>query len=366
MKKNLIFLFLIFSMARIQAQHLAAYSDYQDHFYIFDHGKNIQVEDVKVQSFRIGGTCVLYVNNQGQLKLYENGSVIKLESGGDISYYATDHLAAYSIYQTLKVIENGQAVTLCMRCPQYKVEDSLIVFYDENKASLRVYYNGAIADIESGLIGKPFTYMTSGDNIVAYISSRSHDFKIFYNGVNTTILRNIGKISFKAGKDIVAYINTIDNSFHIYYKGEDQQVEDYPPKAYQAGDGFIAYIDFSGAFKVFYHGDLIEAGSFPPDKYLVEDNLLLYTEDKYFKIFYNGEVFEVEGYVPSNFKLDWNTVAYLDNTNRIWLFTKGEKKFLSSDMVNSFEIYRDLVLMNVKVNRNIIYYQGQYYEGTSY
>jgi hypothetical protein len=111
---------------------------------------------------------------------------------------------------------------------------------------------------------------------------------------------------------------------------------------------------------------VIEASSYAPDGYIAEDNLLLFTEGQYFKIFYKGQVTEVEGYIPRNFKLDWNTIAYIDNTNRIWLFTDGEKKYLVNDMVNSFEVYRDLILMNVKVNRNIIYYQGEFFEGNSY
>jgi hypothetical protein len=366
LQKGLFLAQLIVFSGMAGSQDLGAYSDYLDHFYIFDRGKSIQVEDLLVQSFAIGGTCVLYINNQGHLKLYEDGSVNELEIGGDISYYATDHLAAYSNFDHLKVINNRQAVTLSARCPVYKVEDSLIVFYDKNLESLRIYYNDSIEDIENGLIGMPISYLASGDNIVAYISSRSRDFKIYYRGVNNTILHHVGNIRFKAGKDVVAYVNSIDNTFHIFYQGTDNQVEDFPPKSFTTGDEFVAYVDNTGFFKVYYRGTLIEVSSFAPDGYVAEDNILLFTQDQYFYIFYKGQVTEVEGYVPRNFQIDWNTVAYLDNTNRIWLFTNGEKKFLVNDLVNSFEVYRDLIILNVKVNRNIIYYKGKFYEGVSF
>jgi hypothetical protein len=366
MKKVFLLILIFLLTCDLKSQHLGAYTDYNNHFYIFDKGKSIQVEDLEVQSFSIGGECVLYINNQGHLKLYFNGTVQKLEAGGVKNYYTTDHLAAYTIFEKLNVIEKGQLATLTTRCPLYRVEDSLIVFYDKNLESLRVYSDGTIQDIENGLVGLPVSHLSSGDNIVAYISSRTKDFKIFYKGVNTTILSNVSGLTFDAGKDIVAYVNSIDNTFHAYYKGEDSQLESFPPKWFGAGDEFVAYVDNMGFLKAFYKGDLIELSSYPPDGHVIEDNLLLFTEGQYFKIFNKGQVYEVEAYIPRNFKLDWNTVAYIDNTNRIWLFTNGEKKFLINDFVNSFEVHRDLILMNVKLNRNIIYYQGDFYEGVSY
>ena len=367
MKINLfIVLFYLLSTPFIYSQSLGAYTDYRNRFFIFDDGKHIKAEDLQVQSFKIGGNCVLYINSQGHLKLYQNGEIIKLEPGGIGKYYATDHLAAYTIFEKLKVVENNQAVTLSTRCPLYQIEDSLIVFYDKNVESLRIYYNGVTEDIESGLIGMPVSYLKSGDNIVAYISSRTGDFKIYYRGENHTILNHVGNLSFKAGKNLVAYVNPLDGMFHIYYKGQDRVIENFAPKSYKTGDDFVAYVDNSGIFKVFFKGEVQEIRDFAPDAYITEDNLLLFTEDNYFNIFYEGQVYEVEGYIPRDFKMDWNTVAYIDNTNRIWLFTKGEKKFLINELINSFELYRDLIVMNVKVDRNIIYYNGEFYEGMSY
>jgi len=364
-KYLLTFLFLLFAPVS-NAQQLGAYTDYRDRFFIFDDGESIKAEDLQVESFAIGGNCILYINNQGHLKLYKNGEIIKLESGGVTNFYATDHLAAYTIFEKLKVIENSEVVTLSMRCPLYQVEDSLIVFYDKNLESLRIYYNGTIEDIESGLIGLPVSNLKSGDNIVAYVSSLTGDFKIYYRGENHIILSHIGKLSFKAGKDLVAYVNPLDGVFHIYFKGQDYLIENFPPMSFKTGDGFVAYIDNAGAFKVFYKGSVLEVSSFSPDVYTTEDNLLLYTEYNYFKIFYNGQVYELEGYIPRNYRMDWNSIAYTDNTNRIWLFTDGEKKYLINDLINTFEIYRDLIIMNVKVDRNIIYYKGEFFEGLSF
>lgn len=365
--KKLVFLFVLSLIFRpVFTQDLGAYTDYRDRFYIFDHGESIKVEDLLVESFKIGGECVLYVNSQGNLNLYDQGLVSKLEAGGVTRFYATDFLAAYSIFEKLKVVENGRAVTLSTRCPLYQVEDSLIVYYDKNLESLRVYYDGESIDIESGMVGIPIDNLKSGDNIIAYISSRTKDFKIYYKGKNHTILQYVEGLSFKAGKDIVAFVNSIDNTFQAFYRGKIFQLEDFPPKSYKMGDGFVAYIDDMNLFKVFYEGEVIEIGSFSPDAYYAEDSLLLFTEHEYFKVFYKGKVHEVEAFIPKAFKLDWSTVAYLDNSNRIWVFSKGERKYLVNELINSFDIYRDLIIMNVRVNRNIIYYKGEFIEGSSY
>ncbi len=366
MKKLTILIFFFILFIPGYSQHLGAYTDYRERFYIFNDGKSTKVEDLKVQSFKIGGECVMYVNSQGNLKIYQDGKVSKLESGGVSKYFATDHIAAYLVFEKLKVVENGKAITLSTRCPVYRVEDSLIAFYDKNLESLRVYYDGEIMDIESGMIGMPVDNFSSGDNMVAYISSRTKDFKIYYNGENHIILQYVEGLSFKAGKDIVAYKNSINNTFNVYYKGTSFKLDDFPPKSYKVGDEFVAYVDQMDVFKVFYKGEVIEVSSFAPTTYIIEDNLLIFTEYDYFKVFTRGIIYEVEAYIPRNFKLDWNTMVYLDNSNRIWLFTMGEKKYLNNELINSFEVYRDLIVMNVKVDRNLIYYQDKFYEGISY
>lgn len=364
--KPFAFIVFFFTTFIVDAQHLSAYSDYMDRFYIFDKGKSIKVEDLKVQDFKVGGECVVYINSGGHLKLYYNGKVERLEAGGIGSYFATDHLAAYSVFEKLRAVQEGKVYDLSSRCTSYIVEDSLIAFYDKNKESLRVFYNGEIEDIESGMIGSPISEFASGDNIVAYISARTKNFKIWHKGEVTIIEKYIDALEFKAGCDVVAYVDNINQRFKIFYKGKVYKLEDLPPTSFDVGNGFVAYIDYNGAFKVFYNEEVIEISGFAPDTYLTEDYMLVFTEDNYFKTFYKGQIYEVEGYIPKEYKLDWHTIAYLDNSNRMWIYKQGEKQYFANEFVNSFEIYRDLIQLNVKVNRNITYYNKQFYEGQSF
>lgn len=362
------FLLLLFlSVFRLSnSQDLGAYSDYRGHFFIFDHGKSIQAEDLQTQSFAIGGECVLYINNQGNLKMYKDGIVTKLEPGGITKYFATDHLAAYQIFDQLYVIIDNEPVLLSQRCPIFQVQDSLIVYYDNVSESLKIFYKDKVHQIESGLVGRPVSRLSSGDNIVAYISNRTRDFKVWYNGANHTIINYVDGISFKAGRDIVAYTKTNDNTFHAFYKGNDIQLEEFLPKSFVTGDGFVAYIDYTGTFKVFYEGVITTISNYNPDTYFASDNLMVYTEYNTLKVFNNGDVHELEGYVPKNYIFDWNTLVYLDNTNRIWVFSNGEKKYLTNELIESFDVYRDLIILKVKMDRNLIYYKNQFYTGLSY
>lgn len=368
MKKSDLFIslaVLLFSTSWLYAQNLSAYTDYMDHFYVFDHGKSLKVEDLSPQSFKIGGKCIMYVTSGGHLKMYTNGKVTELERTGVSEYYATDYLATYSIYEKLKVVYQGEILNLSLRCSDYLAVDSLVIFYDKNAESLRVFYKGTVSDIESGIIGDPVKTMIAGDNIFAYISERTNDFKIWYENNVYTVERNVEKTEFKAARDIVAYVDETEQNFKAYYKGETYILDDFVPESYQVGDGFVAFVSQVGEFKVFSSGNVQLINSFAPQSYIAEDSILAYVEDNYFKIWHDGKAIEIEPFVPSSYKMDWNTLAYLDHSNRIWLYQNGEKRYLLNDFVNSFEIYRNLVQMNVKVNKNIIYYEDKFYEGLS-
>jgi hypothetical protein len=289
-----------------------------------------------------------------------------LEKSGATEYYAGDYLSVYSIFEKLKVIYEGRIFELSSRCLYYYVADSLVVFYDKNAAALQIFYKGEIAEIESGLLGAPLKSCTVGDNIFAYISERSNDFNIWYAGKTHLVERNTGVKRFGAGLDMVAFNNENEQNFKIFYRGEILTIEDFVVRSYKVGDGFVAYVSQNDEFKVFRDGQIQILSTFPPQNYMVEDNLLVYTEDNRFKIWFDGNITEVEAFVPSLIKCDWNTAAYLDNSNRIWIFQNGQKKYFANELVNSFDIYRDLIFMNVKQNRNVIYYNNRFYEGESF
>jgi hypothetical protein len=350
----------------LKSQDLAAYTDYMGRFYIFDKGTSTKIEDQKPQSFKIGGNCVLYVSSDGHLGIYYNNKVEILEKNGISDYYTGDYLSSYSIYEKLNVISEGQVINLSRSCTNYYPADSVIAFYDKFSEAFKVFYKGEVYDLESGLLGNPIKQLSIGDNILAYISARTGDFNIWYRGSLIEVEENVPNTRFKAGRDIVAFNDVTEQNFKVFYSGEYYTLEDFPAQSFKTGDDFVAYINHIGEFRIFKDGKTSVISSFAPQDYSAEDNVLVFSQDNRFNAWTNGEVVEIEAFIPKYYKIDWNTTTYLDNSTRIWIYNSGEKKNLGNELVNSFETVRDLVMMNVKLNRNILYYNGKFYEGQSF
>jgi hypothetical protein len=345
----------------LQAQQLGAYHDNQGYFYIFDKGKTIQAEYLPVKSFSIGGQCLLYKDNLNHLKMYYRGSITTLEVNEVSKFEALDYLAVYSIGGIVKIIEKGQVTTISTHAVQYLAEDSLVAFYDAGQSMLAVYYKGQIHMLEDGLGGRVRLFFNASDNIVAFISMRTADLKVFTNGQTSVILPFIQGGSFKTGRDIVAYVAPSEQNFRVSFKGTDYVLEDFPPASYQVGDDIVAYVDNTGSFKVFSEGETTQITSFPPDFYQVRDKLVIYGEQGYFKAWYDDNPYLLETYVPNDWKAGWNTIVYRDLNKNIKIFSKGDSKVLTYDLAEKIELYRDLVLVNKGMNNWNVYYQGKKY-----
>ena len=182
---RVLFIILIAGYGHVNAQQLAAFHDNQGRFHIFDNGRTIEAEYLPVKSFSVGGKCILYTDNRNHLKMYYKGAVTQLEVNAPTRFEALDYLSVYSIGGIVKIIENGRTITISTNSIKYLAEDSLVTFYDASKELLAVYYKGRIHMLEDGLAGKPSNFFKAGDNMVAYVSSRTQVFKVFYLGQTT-------------------------------------------------------------------------------------------------------------------------------------------------------------------------------------
>ena len=362
--KNSLSLFLFFYFEWLPAQQLAAYHDNQGRFYIFDGGRTLQAEYLPVNNFSIGGTCLLYTDNRNNLKMYYKGSITTLEVNSPNRFVALDYLSVYNIGGIIRIIENGKVVTISTNAIQYQPEDSLVTFYDSDHELLAVYYKGGIHILEDGLAGKTISSFQSGDNLVAYVYSRTRDFKIFYQGQNRVIEPFLSGGIFKAGRDIVAYVNLSDLKFRVFYKGDVFIAEEFRPESWQVGDGIAAYVDNTGSFKFFGEGETVEISSFPPDFFVVRNRLVIYGEQGYFKVWYNNRSYTLETYIPDKWKADWNTIIYIDLNRNVKIFNQGESKVLTYDMVKEIgdiELNRDVIVVNKGMNNHNVYFKGKKY-----
>jgi hypothetical protein len=345
----------------LSAQQLAAYHDNQGYFYIFDKGKTIQAEYLPVKSFSIGGQCILYVDNVNHLKMYYKGTITTLEVNQVTRFEAKDYLSVYSIGDIVKIIENGKVTTISTHAVKYLAEDSLVAFYDVGQSMLAVYYKARIHMLEDGLGGRVQLFFYASDNIVAFVSVRTGDLKVFMNGKISVILPFVSGGSVKTGRDVVAYVAPSEQNFRVFYKGTDYVLEDFPPTSYQTGDDIVAYIDNTGSFKVFSDGETTQITSFPPDFYQVRNKMIIYGEQGYFKTWYNDNPYLLETYVPRKWVASWNTMVYQDLNKNIKVFTNGDTKVLTYDLAEEIYLYRDVIVVNKGMNINNVYYQGRKY-----
>jgi hypothetical protein len=360
-KIGLILSMLVIGVCSLRAQQLAAFHDNQDRFYIFDDGKTLQAEYLPVKDFSVGGRCILYTDNRNNLKMYYQGAISTLEVNPVDHYQALDYLAVYSIGGIVKIIENGKVTTITTQAIKYQAEDSLVTFYDASRQLLAAYYKNQIHMLEDGLVGRPSNFFHSADNLVAYISSRTGELKVFCHGQIQAIEPFVPAASFKTGRDIVAYVSPTEQKFKVFYQGESYVLEDFPPQSYQVGDDMLAYVDNTGSFKVFREGETLEISSFAPDFYKVRNKLILYGEQGYFKTWYNNDPFLLETYIPSDWKAEWNTIVYYDLNRNIKIFSNGNSRVLTYDLAEGIELYRDVVVVNKGMNNYNVYYRGRKY-----
>ena len=355
---SLVFLCLSFVAP---AQHLAAWLDYLDRFYVFDGGVQRQLEHYKVTSFAVGGNCVLYVDYSHNLKVYHEGKVTRLEEMAPTSYTVTDYLAGYSVYNVLKVLENGKQRVVCSNVDQYVIEDSLVVYYDRVQQRLEAYQDGKTVILEDGLLQWPVRSYRSGDNVFAYITSFDDKFKIYYKGQVMVINDFVRETVYSAGRDIVAYMNQPTNAFVAFYKGDFYVLEPFLPESFQVGDEMLAYVDVNGAFKIFEGGELKLISSYTPDFYQLTDSTLVFGEDGFLKTWCGGAIQEIEHYIPELYRVSERTIAYTDVNRRIKAYRMCEKINISYEMVNSLDMIRNLIIYNVGVNTTKIWYKGKIY-----
>ena len=343
------------------AQHMAAYLDFRDRFFVFDRGETKELENYKVVSFQVGGNCIGYVSYGNDLKVYHNGSARTLEHITPTEYTVTDYLMGYNMFSVLKVFEDGELKTLSNTAKGYIVEDSLVAYYDEVRQEMNVYHNGQTKTIEDGLLQWPIKSYSSGDNILAYVTEFDNKFKIYYRGKVEIVDENVRETVYKAGRDIVGYMNLTTNAFMTFYKGKYYDLEAFAPRSFQMGDEMMAYVNDQGDFKVFENGELVKISSFEPESYMLTDSTLVFVEDGFLKTWCNGQIYEIERYVPPIYRVSERTIAYVDVNNRIQAFRRCEPINISYEMVNSLDMIRNLIIFNIGVNTVKIWYNGKVY-----
>lgn len=353
------FSFLILNSLSVSAQGLSTIYDYKNYFFTFNKGVFSEEDRQQVQSFKIGGNSVVFVDNFGLLKTNYNGKTITLSDTPVNDYKVSDNLIAFSLNNTLNVFDSGIEKNLSLNCESYDLNDSLMLFFEHYTHYLtKVYYKGKTKTIGESVNTPPIISHKVGSNIIAYFND-IYQFNIFYRDTVVYIETSNNIFPYETGRNIVAYVNR-ENNFNAFHNGKISHLESVAPLSFHIGDDLVAYTTLNNDFKVFYNGKTTELSPFIPSFYEVKDSIVLYNDRNLFKVFYNNKIYTLENYIPTIYKMDNNTVAYIDNQGKVKVFYHGKNETTTIPNINTFELNRDVINYSFQ-NKNYIYYNSKIY-----
>ena len=341
------------------SQGLAAYTDFRDHFYVFDNGNFRQLEHLPVINFKVSKWCVAYRRNDGALMVYHRGQKREL-SKVVREYRVTEGLLVYSYNNTLVVYDGSEKTTLTMNASYYKVDENIVAYYDQIDKMFKAYYKGEIFDVENALSSPPVRNFKVGDNILAYEDPNDY-LNAFFEGSTQKLMLLQGRPLYGTDKNIIAYYDVSRSTFRLHHIFGQRELGFFRPESFKLSDGRVVYVDNSGNFMVYENDEIQTISTNTPEFYMVHDSIVIYEEQNYFKVYYDGQIYTLENFIPEQIKYGYNTLAYLNERNHLRVFRHGKVETISYEPVNSFEVYWDVVWFNVGVNSNKVYYKGRVY-----
>ncbi len=115
-------------------REIIAYTDSIDRtFKVFCKGKKYDLETFTPKSFKVGDEMMVYVDNLGRLKYFENGEVKEISTFEPKFYDVTDQVMVFEEQGFFKTYCNGQVYTIEQYIPQpYKLDFNTIAYLDQN------------------------------------------------------------------------------------------------------------------------------------------------------------------------------------------------------------------------------------------
>jgi hypothetical protein len=352
-----IFFLLIFKSYSI-AQDVTAYTDYKGNLQVFDRGLVRQLEYLPVKDYKIGGNSIAYIDNKNDFKIYYNGQTFPLVNAADFSYKVTDNMVSFRVGEVLYAFDKGEEKTLSYHAGISYLDDSLLVFYDNIKSSLDIYYDGRLSTAEDALLSRP-TFVRTGSNIVAWIN-QSNQFTVFYHGT-VKQLDNMNPRKFEVGRDIIAYVDDFEQRFRLFYKGDSAMVDEFEPDSFKVGFGIMAYVDNVGNFKIFDEGVMKTILTRSPDFFYVKGNSIIYSFNNTFNIYYKGQITTLQNTAPADFQLGNDGIAWIDDSGRLQLFHKGKTYTVSYEIINKYFLNGNTLKYEVGNNTVGVFYNGKNY-----
>ena len=351
---------LVINLSHTSAQNLGAYTDSRGYFYVFENGNRNQVETMPIKYSKVGGNCVLYVDNSDNLKCYYQGDKIDVADYPPAMLVNTDDLGAFYNNRILYVVDHGKTTRMPGWTGNYAIGDSIVGCFDDNNTAYNVYYDGEVKILPDVVDTSVRNSTIAGDNILVYIAGGGKLKAYYHNKIYDLGTDHPGK--YAAGSSTVAFMDLYSQQFKVFYDGLVAPLESMPPKSFSCGDGIIAYVDASNNFKIFYKGSLMTVFSYAPDNYAVDDNVVAFSVDNVgFNVFYKGKIYKMETTGPMSYQCDYNSVGYLDAYGYLKMFCDGNTTQCSDVVISKFKLTKNVLMYRTDLNEFNIFLNGQQY-----
>ena len=358
MRSLFFFTILISFCNACYGQFLTAYLDTRKYFYVFENGFPHQLETAPVLKYFATGNMVVYVNNANEIRAWFNGEKSELGEGFNATISAVGNSVYYTRDNALMAIDKGTVIPLSYFLGDVKAGDNIIAFKDSRVDLLKVFYKGAIEELEYTLVNKMGIYDV-GDNTVAYVNG-SHIFKVFCEG-ETFELSTWEPDQFVCGRDLVAFVDGSTKELDLFVRNKIIKLENFPPQSMQMGDAIFAYVSDENAFKLFTNGKLLKLEAFAPDFYKVKDNILLFYFQNKLQVLLNGTRYELETFMPRSYQISNNNMAYVDNNGRLKFFDGGKTTVVTTETIESYELNGDVLKFYVAENNPKVFWKNKIY-----
>jgi hypothetical protein len=303
-----------------------------------------------------------FVDIQNQLMLWDKGYTHKIDfmpptsmKIGRAAMAYLDNSRSFKVYYNGAVKEINNGFTNA-----YFVTDNLVAYL--NQKSLNVFDRGVTKNL-AGVCDQYFV----ADSVVLFLDSYKGEYRAYYNGKTYQVESYIPDSTLsrvKVSDNIIAFDN-FANLFRVFYQGVLIAQEDYPVGSFDAGRNTVAYVNIDHKFKIFHSGQTYLIDDYAPQSYKAGDNLVAFvSSDGYFKIFYADSLHTV-GFMNPSYQVGDNIVAYKDPSGTFKVFYKGETTEIENYYPANYTIqYNSLAYINAASTLRL-FTEGEVYDVTS-
>lgn len=332
-------------------------------FVVFQDGVFREVETRKPKQVFQNGDRLAYITDAGDLKLFVDGTITKLQGGEPVAVAGSKHMIAWKTGPALRIPKGAGAETICRSVGRYSVTDSIIAYHDQMQQKMMVYWKGRTITMADVLMSSEDVIWESGSNTVLLYDVGGRRVLLFYRGQITVLCNGDDPGRSMPGGDMVAFMDEYDDTFRVFDRGLLYEVDPFAPSSFQVGEGLVAYTSSTGAFRCFTQGHVWDVADFSPEQYWVKDSTLLFVDQGMFKVFTNGAVEIIERYVPNKWEAVGSTVAYLDASGVLWAYWDGTRTRIGRESgIKQFQLYPGVISYVSNSGDSKVWWNGKLYE----